>query len=397
MIEIKPLKTDKSKGEMYIDDQPIDSSLVNIFTHSNGSCVLTIRDLQLSKRLFTYKPSDFSLYIEQASFSYSTHDWSLLSEVTISRVSNEVNDKTYPFGFRREPIQNTFDLGFICEPNLSKWNKEYSFSDYVAEFIISKKKNSESKEIHFTVYDKYYSRGFSFGASIPNCVFNDSFENTINEWICVFAEIHQQVESKLLSSKQNNSVVLTFDFPDEVKAPCEQYLMYFSQFLRDLGVKATSNLNHKAGQVLFTVTPDNPEQALDKIRAALEVYLQLPASPIDAYPDVSTEIEVQRLTANIQHFKGQLSLAKAEIRAAESAIELKDATIQVLRLTLDEQNRLLSGDISGSIKNVTPRPKDKDKEDLIEGIVSLKPYDAKVADVNLPEIWRRLKKFFNDK
>ena len=46
-----------------------------------------------------------------------------------------------------------------------------------------------------------------------------------------------------------------FEFPDAVRVPCEQYLLYFAQFLRDLGVEASSELRHEVGMVLFSVTP----------------------------------------------------------------------------------------------------------------------------------------------
>jgi hypothetical protein len=44
---------------------------------------------------------------------------------------------------------------------------------------------------------------------------------------------------------------------------------------------------------------------------------------------------------------------------------------------------------------VTPTP--KDKEELIKDTLSLIPYQGKGFEVNLPEIFRRLKRLFRDK
>jgi hypothetical protein len=63
--------------------------------------------------------------------------------------------------------------------------------------------------------------------------------------------ICDEVIKRLQTRLGADSITTAFDFPDEVKVPCEQYLVYFVQFLRDIGVEATSDLQHYAGRVLF--------------------------------------------------------------------------------------------------------------------------------------------------
>jgi CheY-like chemotaxis protein len=187
--------------------------------------------------------------------------------------------------------------------------------------------------------------------------------------------------------EQDDSVAMFFDFPEEVRVPCEQYLLYFGQFLRDLGVQATSDLNHKAGRVLFTVTPTDPRTALDKVRAALGFYLSLPTSPVsDATHD---EIAVQRLEASVLRLMSDLRLGSAELQA-------KNATIEAQQLIIQTQKGLLNGEIVfNSMKDVTPRA--EDKEELLGGIVALSTFKEKGFEVNLGEIYRRLKGLFKDK
>jgi CheY-like chemotaxis protein len=193
--------------------------------------------------------------------------------------------------------------------------------------------------------------------------------------------------SEYSAKDTDNSVVMSFDFPEEIKVSCEQYLLYFAQFLKDLGVKADTALTHEAGQVLFTVTPADKEQALDQIHAALDVYLHLASSPVS---DTTNEaIEVQRLESNILRLRSDLKLAAAELQA-------KNATIQAQELTISVQKGLLSGEIIfDSLKDVTPKP--KDREELLGGTLAIKKYEGKGFDVDLPVVFRRLKQLFTGK
>ncbi len=101
--------------------------------------------------------------------------------------------------------------------------------------------------------------------------------------------------------KSNFQLNVRFNFPEQFKTPCEQYLLYFAQFLQDLGISATSNLKEEAGKVLFSVTPTDDKEALDKIREALAVYLNLPASPI-VYDDSFAAMRLQQQIENLATF-----------------------------------------------------------------------------------------------
>jgi hypothetical protein len=195
--------------------------------------------------------------------------------------------------------------------------------------------------------------------------------------------IHELTEKSLATKLHDNSIVMYFDFPSEVKIPCEQYLLYFTQFLRDLGVESETALTHEAGQVLFTVTPDNKEHALENIRAALEVYLHLPSSPIS--DTQQSEIAILRLNSELQNLQSRFSLARAEIQMKEVAIQLQRTTISQL-----------SGEVMiDSMKNVTPQAKSEDKEDLIKDVLAVSKFEKGGLQINLAEVVRKLKRLFN--
>jgi hypothetical protein len=189
-------------------------------------------------------------------------------------------------------------------------------------------------------------------------------------------------------------------FPEEVRVPCEQYLLYFTKFLRDLGISSTANIKHEAGEVLFSVTPDSPNQALDKIRVALEIFLDLPKKEIVIVPDEEFEIAMLKAKANIDHLNSQLSLAKAEVRfkereihAFEATLEAKDISIEFLREKLNQQKRLLNGEIAEGIIDIGPKTKDEDKEEFFDGVFALTQYEEKGVRVNLAQLYRKLKTY----
>jgi hypothetical protein len=157
------------------------------------------------------------------------------------------------------------------------------------------------------------------------------------------------------------------------------------QFLKDLGVEASSELKHEAGKVLFSVTPVNKDEALDKIRAALEVYLCLPSGKLAV--SGNDPIEVQRLSANILHLQGQLMLAQAMIQHKDAAIQLQQATIH------QQQHLLAANVITQSVIDITPK-KVEDKEEFLGGALALTQIEKSGVIINLAEIYRRLRGLF---
>ncbi len=261
----------------------------------------------------------------------------------------------------------------------AEWKEPFSIADYVDAFydLLLEKK------------DQRVQRMGDSGLALIYYV--DDPERTIEAEFLRHQEsirkFHGQVVASLTARFQEASVFKFFDFPEEVKVPCEQYLLYFGQFLKDLGVEADTSLTHDAGQVLFTVTPTDKTEALDKIRVALDVYLNLPSSPVS---DTANEsIAVQRLEANILRLRSDLKLAAAEAQA-------KETTLEAQQLTITLQKAMLSGEILlDSMKDVTPEP--EAKEDLIEGVVALSVYKEKGVEINLGELLRRFKKLFGKK
>lgn len=170
----------------------------------------------------------------------------------------------------------------------------------------------------------------------------------------------------------------TFTFPPEIQSACRQYLQYFAEFLKDIGINAETNIESKAHETLFTVIPESGEEALDKIKEALQVYLMLPESPeFESVAAEFTDVGVHQLVSQVHFLRSQLALGK-------SMIQMKDATIETLRLTNYQQKEI----IQSHQKEV------KNEEELAGGLIKATEVKVKGFTFDLPELLRRIKRKF---
>lgn len=190
---------------------------------------------------------------------------------------------------------------------------------------------------------------------------------------------------------RNRKEVFTniFEFPEEVRIPCEQYLIFFSEFLKNIDIKAATEITHEAGRVLFIVVPNSSEIALSNIQEALEIYLQLPSIVNDtAYMNYQSEPRIQQLMANVQHFKSQIMLLNATIQMQSQTIGQQQSMIVQQKSILDS-TILHTSMITEAIADKT-----EDEEKLFKGAFTLKNIETKVGDINTANIYRRIKKLF---
>lgn len=145
-------------------------------------------------------------------------------------------------------------------------------------------------------------------------------QDALDQWTPLVRRLKEQTLDRLASQQQDYAVTAHFDFPDEYRVACGQYLLYFAEFLNDLGVAARANLSYRGAEVILTVIPDSPDQALESIRDALAVYLRLPEHPgLSSVAVVAGNPSIQGLAAAVHHLRSQVELANAKI-------QLKDAT-----------------------------------------------------------------------
>ncbi len=143
----------------------------------------------------------------------------------------------------------------------------------------------------------------------------------------------------------------------------------FIQFLKDVGVDATAEIEEQAGRVLFAITPKDPSVALGKIREALDVYLELAKRRSNDIVPLNADIEIQRMAAEVDHIRSQLRLAHIMVTQQDRLLAQKDELIQ--------QQQLLSGQILiSSLQPPVPAASAEPEEPLIGDLVTVKPFEV---------------------
>ena len=117
----------------------------------------------------------------------------------------------------------------------------------------------------------------------------------------------------------------------------------------------------------------------------MEIYLDLPRNPeFNASSATHRDIAVAQLRANVLHLQSQLMLA-------EATIQVKDAVVQALNLTIYQQRQLLI-ERSGSDRG--EKAADNDDEAILGDAIHVTTYEGKGFKVDLPGILRKLKRKF---
>jgi hypothetical protein len=182
----------------------------------------------------------------------------------------------------------------------------------------------------------------------------------------------------LLSKTPEHVITTGFRFPKETETYCKQYLIYFAQFLADLGIEADTEVRSEINQTLFTVIPKDKNQSLGQIKDALAAYLKAPELEDFQMQTTGNNVAALQWQANVMHLKSQLQLTQA-------VIETKDATIKYLQLSNYQLQQIVGTEGSP-----------KDSEEIIPGIVSVKDQDLEGSGftLHIPELIRRLKRKF---
>ncbi len=103
-----------------------------------------------------------------------------------------------------------------------------------------------------------------------------------------------------------------FSFSQEENIVWGQYMMYFEQFMLDLGLPVDVEIQTGSDQVRFFVKPRTSER-LEEVREFLDYYLQAPQTKdfSKAFSFERDDIAVTQWKNNVQHLLMQLDLLKS--------------------------------------------------------------------------------------
>lgn len=361
---IKIQKIGRNRREILINGEKLQSA--DVYQGGIGGWSVFITDPLESKKFFPLILNDIdnsNLFIINVVLDETVDRWLRLSGtmLVLKQTSNDSERKT----------------SLVFKPDFDNWISPFSAVAYL-QALKDAAKDSEI-ELEFAPNT---SHGFSFECVIENK--NQAFLQFLSEKMNIVRPLSNIAAEEALRTVRKNSLVTWFNFPAPIKTSCEQYLIYFVQFLEDLGIKANSEIKEDAGRILFSVTPADGPSALGKIKEALEAYLDLPRNPeFNTAADELSDMAVSQLKANVFFLKSQLAIAQA-------VLEAKDATIEALKLTTYQQRQMLTGSTSG----VTEKAHENESEPILGDTVHLTKFEGKFLKVDMPTILRRLKRSF---
>lgn len=261
-------------------------------------------------------------------------------------------------------------------PDLMNWNRQFTYSQILSHF---------EKEIENDPYLNFYKSEEVQGIVDFGIIFESAYleKDLRSLYLDVKRIVNQALDNtfrQLVSEDEGHSLTSVFNFPQDIRIACEQYLLYFARFLSDIGIEVKTSVNAQTEQTLFSVTPENSDQALSIIRDALNIYLELPGiTELEVFSKDHTDIGVQQLISNVFHLKSQLQLAN-------SIIQAKEATIKSMSFTNYQQQKALES-LEEKVKNEEP---------TLDGLVTINEFEGKGFKINLPELFRRIRRKIKD-
>ncbi|WP_099469974.1 hypothetical protein [Konateibacter massiliensis] len=355
MIDVKYKRDESSKNEIerviingIYDKESYHSKFLNNSVSIYNQEIINILLAEKTKELVKYFgqlsiPMDVKYYPT----SISEHDW---SDIILVKESDGIK------------------LQFSFQYDTDEWKNTYSLNDFGEHMELF---CNDDILIEYEQEDEeMIGNGFRLFKTI------ESIDNTYGDVIDKFSfevnVLFEKVIDSLVKIHLQNSINFEFSVSNDIKIACEQYLTYFIQFLEDLGVQANSKISSESQKILFSVLPNDPDIALENIKEALDVYLQLPMYIDESNTLNKNDVAVLQLQSNISHLNSQLALAKATMIAQEK-------TIAALELISTEK-----------IKNA----ENKNEEKILNGLLTITEYEKKCIKINIPEILRTLKRKF---
>lgn len=300
-----------------------------------------------------YIQVSFGIYAENWDWK---QPWTIVEHLTTFKKQLDISGFDF---FTKPQWREILDEGYVSDQDT---NLDYEF---ISDIVLN------GYEVTFTcIYDH-----------------NDTYELIDKRFTEKLDQVYMASLATLKSKIKNDSLITYFKFSEEISVSCQQYLIYFTKFLKDIGIDAYAEIQEQSsGTVLFSVTPKDETQALSQIREALDIYLNLPRNNSISPMNPTFDLASQQLAANIYHLKSQLLLANA-------IIQQKDSTIENQSRLIHQQS--IANDIL--VKSLQKHNEDWDTENLVGEIVKVKKAEWEFIELDLPEMLRWLKSKFSKK
>lgn len=187
----------------------------------------------------------------------------------------------------------------------------------------------------------------------------------------------------LIEQSKDDVFIKIFEFPAEYKNICSQYLIWFGEFLQNLGIDANVSTNQNKNQTQLIVSPNECPELLTEIEKLFYQYLSLPYAEL--LPPESN-LTPQELHA-YQAVKMQLQHLQTQVQMKDSVIASYQATNTNLMNKISEKDSELM--LINSLK-------EDNKFEVFGGILKINKVQSFGKNgnfsVDLPKIYRLLNK-----
>jgi len=216
-------------------------------------------------------------------------------------------------------------LGYTWEIDPSNWNghlNPYLIRDMIFDVLNSQSEfpiniNKESSISNDMDAATLY---FDINKSEITKFWNDKllFSSFLNDSL-------ELAEEKVAIGGFINKVVAKFEFDEYSQQSFSTYLMYFIEFLKDLGIETNSEFKKKGNSLVLSITPKNKDVALTQISEALAFYLKLPELNLNDVSDVNSnpiaELKMEKLRSEIERLKSNQRINEALLKYQDSLID----------------------------------------------------------------------------
>jgi hypothetical protein len=146
----------------------------------------------------------------------------------------------------RDNIDDDVILRYILNVNVNSWSAGWSLNDF-EKTLKTTVNHFDNKSICFIDMEQDFdSYGFWIEFIIDDL--HIELSKLIETHTAYIKKVIELTKETLSISQTTNSLITLFDFPESIKSSCQQYLMYFAQFLKDLGIEAELKLKNRLNQ-----------------------------------------------------------------------------------------------------------------------------------------------------
>ena len=203
-----------------------------------------------------------------------------------------------------------YHLGFRIKHELEDWANYYSFKQFNLVF----EKLLLQGPFKVITYD-YYEVDLEI--EIDRLKFqNRIMLPDVTEALKHIEKCSLEAHKILIGQSKDEVFIKIFEFPAEYKNICSQYLIWFGEFLENLGIDANVSTEQSKNQTQLIVSPNECPELLTEIEKLFYQYLSLPYAELLPPESNSPQHEIlafQSLKMQVQHLQTQIQMKDAVI------------------------------------------------------------------------------------